>query len=78
MKDKKFLLKLFAIASSFIYEALAAILLGYLIGLGLDRLFNLDTIFTIIFMILGALAAIRNLMVRVYKLGAQLDGKDKD
>lgn len=78
MKDKKFLLKLFAIASSFLYEALAAILLGYLIGLGLDRLFNLDTIFTIIFMILGALAAIRNLMVRVYKLGAQLDGKDKD
>jgi F0F1-type ATP synthase assembly protein I len=78
MKDKKFLLKLFAIASSFLYEALAAILLGYFIGLGLDRLFNLDTIFTIIFMVLGALAAIRNLMVRVYKLGAQSDGKDKD
>ncbi|MFP4286450.1 MAG: AtpZ/AtpI family protein [Candidatus Izemoplasmataceae bacterium] len=78
MKDKKFLLKLFAIASSFIYEALAAILLGYLIGIALDRLFNLESIFTIIFMVLGALAAIRNLMVRVYKLGAQLDGKDKD
>ena len=78
MTDKKFLLKLFAIASSFIYEAIAAILLGYFIGLGLDRLFNLDTVFTIIFMVIGSLAAVRNLMVRVYKLGAQKDVSNKD
>lgn len=78
MTDKKFLFKLFAIASSFLYEALAAILLGYFIGLGLDRLFKLDTVFIIIFMVIGALAAVRNLMVRVYKLGAQKDDSNKN
>ncbi|MFH5881573.1 MAG: AtpZ/AtpI family protein [Candidatus Izemoplasmataceae bacterium] len=78
MTDKKFLIKLFAIATSFIYEAIAAIALGYLIGLGLDRLFKLDTIFTIIFMIIGALAAVRNVMVRAYKLGAEKDDSNKN
>jgi len=73
MTDKKFIYKLLAIATNFVWEALAAIIVGYFIGLGLDKLFNLDTIFVIIFMILGALAAIRNLMVRVYKLGAKKD-----
>ena len=73
MNDKKFIYKLLAIATNFVWEAIAAILVGYLIGLGLDYLFNLEDIFTIIFMILGALASIRNLMVRVYKLGAQKD-----
>ncbi|MFP4078521.1 MAG: AtpZ/AtpI family protein [Bacillota bacterium] len=73
MHDKKFIIKLLAIATSFIYEALAAILVGYLIGRGLDYLFSLDSVFIIIFMVLGALAAIRNLMVRVYRLGAKDD-----
>lgn len=77
MTDKKFMLKLFAIATSFLYEAIAAIGVGYLIGLGLDRLFNLENVFIIIFMIIGALAAVRNLMVRVYKLGVKKDdGED--
>ncbi len=73
MNDKKFMLKLFAIATSFMYEAIAAIAIGYLIGLGLDRLFNLDTVLVIVFMIIGALAAVRNLMVRVYRLGVKKD-----
>lgn len=75
MSDKKFLLKLFAIATSFVYEALAAILVGYLIGLLLDRLFNLNQVFVIIFMVIGALAAVRNLMVRVYRLGVKSDDR---
>jgi len=73
MNDKKFIYKLLAIATNFVWEAIAAILVGFLIGLGLDKLFNLENIFTIVFMVLGALASIRNLMVRVYKLGAQKD-----
>ena len=73
MTDKRFLLKLFAIATSFIYEALAAILIGYFIGRWLDRVFNLDTVFLIIMMVVGALAAVRNLMVRVYRLGVKKD-----
>ena len=73
MTDKKFMLKLFAIATSFMYEAIAAIAVGYLMGLGLDRLFKLDTIFVIVFMVIGALAAVRNLMVRVYRLGVKKD-----
>ncbi len=70
MEDKKFLLKLLAVTSSFLYEALAAIIVGFLIGYGLDYLFGLDRILTIIFMVVGAIAAVRNFMVRVYRLGA--------
>ena len=73
MNDRKFILKLLAIATNFIYEAIAAILVGYLIGRGLDYLFSLENVFIIIFMVLGALAAVRNLMVRVYRLGAEND-----
>ena len=71
MTDKKFILKLLAIATNFIYEAIAAVAVGYFIGLGLDYLFSLEDKFTIILMILGALAAISNLMVRVYRMGAK-------
>ncbi|MFW6298300.1 MAG: AtpZ/AtpI family protein [Bacillota bacterium] len=73
MNDKKFIIKLLAIATNFIYEAFAAILVGYLIGRGLDYLLSFDNVFIIIFMVLGALTAIRNLMVRVYRLGAKDD-----
>jgi F0F1-type ATP synthase assembly protein I len=71
MTDRKFILKLLAIATNFIYEAIAAVAVGYFIGLGLDHLFSLEDKFTIVLMILGALAAISNLMVRVYRLGAK-------
>lgn len=73
MSDKKFILKLLAVATNFIFEAIAAIVVGYIIGLGLDRLFSLESVFTIIFMVLGALAAVSNLMIRVYRLGANRD-----
>ncbi len=77
MTDKKFVLRLLAIATNFVYEAIIAIAIGYFIGLGLDRLFDLDTVFVGIFMIIGALAAVRNLIVRVMRLGAEHDdGKD--
>ncbi len=74
MKDKKFLYKLLAITSSFIYEALAAILVGFFIGWGLDYLFGFENpIMRLIFMVVGALAAVRNFMVRVYRLGVKSD-----
>ncbi len=73
MEDRKFIIKLLAIASNFVYEAIAAILVGWLIGRGLDYLFSLENVFVIILMVLGALAAVRNLMVRVYRLGARRD-----
>jgi F0F1-type ATP synthase assembly protein I len=71
MTDRKFILKLLAVATHFIYEAIAAIAVGYFIGLGLDYLFSLEDKFTIILMVMGALAAISNLMVHVYRLGAK-------
>ncbi len=71
MSDKKFILKLLAIATNFIFEVIAAILVGYFIYLLLDRLFTLDSSISIIFMVLGALAAVSNLMRRVYRLGAK-------
>jgi len=76
MTDKKFILRLLAVATNFMYEAIVAIAIGYFIGLGLDSLFNLDTVFVGIFMIIGAIAAIRNLIVRVLRLGREKDRMD--
>ncbi len=73
MEDRKFLFRLFAIATSFIYEAVAAIGIGFLLGRLLDNALDYENVFIIIFMFIGALAAIRNLMVRVYRLGARKD-----
>nr|TVP97105.1 MAG: AtpZ/AtpI family protein [Acholeplasmatales bacterium] len=73
MTDKKFLLKLFAIVSALLYEALAGIAIGYFIGLFIDNRLDLTWVFTIIFMVIGALAALRNFMVRVYRLGVRKD-----
>ncbi len=71
--DRKFLMKLLAVATSFLWEVLAAILVGYLIGRGLDWLFGFDRILSTVFMVLGAIAAIRNFIVRVYRLGVTHD-----
>ncbi len=73
MDDKRFLLKLLAITSSFLYEAVAAIGVGFLIGWGIDRLLGFERLFIIIFMVLGAIAAVRNFMVRVYRIGVEKD-----
>lgn len=76
MTDRKFIVRLLAVATNFVYEALVAIALGYFIGLGLDRLLDLDTVFVGIFMTIGAIAAIRNLIVRVLRLGREKDRAD--
>lgn len=73
MEDRKFLFRLFAIATSFIYEAVAAIGIGFLLGRWLDNALEYENVFIIVFMFIGALAAVRNLMVRVYRLGARKD-----
>ncbi len=74
--DKKQTIKLIAIASNFAWEVIVAILIGFFIGLGLDRLFGFERLFVIIFMVVGALAAVRNFMVRIYRLGEEYDKKD--
>jgi len=71
--DKRFLLKLLAITTSFLYEAIAAIGVGFLMGWGIDRLVGLERVFVIVFMVLGAIAAVRNFMVRVYRIGVDKD-----
>jgi len=73
--DKKFILKLLALASNFVYEAIAAVALGLLIGWGIDTLFDLDSVFIIIFAVIGALAAVRNLIVRTLRLGREHDDR---
>ncbi|PAT02429.1 hypothetical protein CI105_00215 [Candidatus Izimaplasma bacterium ZiA1] len=72
-KDKKLLIKLFGVVSMFLYEALAAMGIGYLIGLGLDKLFGFEMLFKAIFLVIGILAAVRNLIVKALKLGEELD-----
>jgi len=71
--DKKFLIRLLAVASNFIWEVLIAIVIGFFLGRWLDGIFDTNRIFMIVFMVVGALAAVRNFMVRVYRLGEKND-----
>ena len=71
--DRKFLYKLLAVTTSFMYEALAGIIIGGLIGYGLDWLFGFDRILRYIFMVVGALAAVTTFIIRVYRLGVSED-----
>ena len=75
MNDKKFLLKLLAIASNFAFEIMVGIVVGFFLGRFLDGLFNLEHVLSIILMSVFALAAVRNFMVRVYRLGAKNDDR---
>lgn len=68
-KDRRFMYKLLAVTTSFIYEAIASILIGGLIGYGLDYLFGLDGLLLIIFMVFGAIAAVINFIRRIYRMG---------
>ncbi len=68
--DKKFLLKLLAVSTSFVWEVLVAILIGLFLGgliddwLGFERPIGVSVL-----MLLGAAAAVRNFIVRVTRLG---------
>jgi F0F1-type ATP synthase assembly protein I len=68
-KDRRFMYKLLAVTTSFIYEAIASILIGGLIGYGLDYIFGLDGLLLIIFMVFGAIAAVINFIRRIYRMG---------
>ncbi len=67
--DKKFLMRLLAISSNFVWEMLVAILIGLFLGRILDRWLGFERLFVVILMILGMIGALRNFMVRVYRLG---------
>ncbi len=71
--DKEYLVKLLAITSNFIWEALVAILIGFFVGRWLDSLFDLNHLFMIVLMVVGALAVIRNFIMRVLRLGEKYD-----
>jgi F0F1-type ATP synthase assembly protein I len=73
--DQKFLMKLLAIASNFIFEMLAGLLIGFFIGRYLDQLWDLNLIFTVGLMVLMPLVAIRNFIVRMLRLGAKNDAR---
>ena len=67
--DKKFLFKLLAIASHFVWEMLVAVLAGFFLGRLLDSLFDYERFFVIIVRVIGALGAVANFMKRMYRLG---------
>ncbi len=72
-EDRKFLIRLLSIATMFAYEAVLLVLLGWFLGGLLDDYLERDSMFTIILMVVFALAAVRNFMVRVYRLGEKKD-----
>lgn len=73
--EKRFLLKLLAVASNFIFEMLVGLVLGFLIGQWLDAWFEFNLVFTIILMVGIPLVAIRNFIVRMLRLGAKHDDR---
>ncbi len=75
MSDRRYLLKLLATATNFFAEALVAIAIGFFLGGALDRLIGTEFLFTAIFMVIGAVAAVRNLIVRVMRLGERQDNE---
>ncbi len=75
MNDKKFLLKLLAVASNFVFEIMAGLVVGFLLGRFIDGLLNIEHVLSIVLMSVFALVSVRNFMVRVYRLGAKDDDR---
>ena len=67
-KDRKKAARIYAIASSFFYEVLlvTAIMFGF--GYLLDEWLNTVFVFKALFLILGVLAGVRNVIKRIYKV----------
>jgi len=73
--DKKFLLKLLAISTTFVWEVLVIILIGLFLGRFLDDLFGFENPYMVsALMVLGAAGVLRNFIVRVMRLGEKSDG----
>lgn len=66
--DRKKAAKIYAIASSFFYEVL--LVTGLMFGLGylLDDWLNTVFVFKSLFLILGVLAGVRNVIKRIYRI----------
>ena len=73
--SQKKALKIYSVVSSFIFEILVTVGLGFAIGYFLDLWLNTVVVFKIIFIVLGVFAGIRNLIVRVNKVEETDDDK---
>lgn len=72
--DKKFLLQILAISTTFVWEVLVVILIGLFLGRFLDGLLGFDRPYIVVtLMVLGAAGVLRNFMVRVMRLGEKYD-----
>ena len=58
----------YSIVSSFIFEIIVTVGISFAIGYFLDEVLNTLFVFKFIFIVIGVLAGIRNLIVRVTKL----------
>ncbi|MDO5716749.1 MAG: AtpZ/AtpI family protein [Tissierellia bacterium] len=60
-------------------DIVSSILIGLLIGMGLDTLFHIESkVFTIVFLVLGTIAGFRLVYYRIKKSGVMSpDDKDK-
>ncbi len=68
--DKKFLFKLLAISTTFVWEILVIILIGLFLGRFIDDWLGFSRPYTmVILMVLGMFAVLRNFIIRVMKLG---------
>lgn len=66
--DRKKSAKIYAIATSFFYEVLLVTTIMFGLGYLLDDWLNTVFVFKALFLILGVLAGVRNVIKRIYKV----------
>lgn len=67
-KDRRKSAKIYAIATSFFYEVLLVTALMFGLGYLLDEWLNTVFVFKALFLILGVLAGVRNVIKRIYRV----------
>jgi len=66
--NQKKAMKIYSVVSSFFFEIVVTVGISFAIGYFLDQWLNTVFVFKLIFIILGVMAGIRNLIKRVYKV----------
>jgi len=66
--NKKKSLKIYSIVSTFMYEIIATVGISFMVGYFLDKWLHTVFVFKLVFIIIGVLAGVRNLIKRVYKV----------
>lgn len=68
MSNNRKAMKIYSVVSSFMFEIIATVGISFIIGYFLDKWLHTVFVFKFIFIVIGVLAGVRNLIKRVYKV----------